>query len=268
MPVSEPIVQVIAHTKLCVSRDELAQLVGLECFPSHQATGSEPAQLIEFAGRVCYDSYGTGRSSDAYHAHIKDVGHGSVTEHVSLTFFISNISRGCSHELVRHRAGCAISQRSTRYVDESESAWVIHPVLDKLLRDHGDDDSAESLRAALEHQRQLSQRLYDHIVAFVQRHFEDAGVSALTARKQARGAARGVLGNALSTTLVWTANIRALRNFIELRASQHADAEIRVLANKIYEAALGVCPEYFNDYKKIPCPDGIGYELVTQHRKI
>lgn len=226
----------------------------------HQDEGSDGARLIECAGRTCYDSYGVGRPSSEYHQHIKEVGHGSVTEHVSINFYLDNLSRGCTHELVRHRAGCAISQRSTRYVDEAESPYILHPLVEKF--------NSPDVEIALSDAIVAARGAYRTIVKTVENGLIAAGVDKFTARKQARGAARGMLGNALCTSMVWTANIRALRGCIEQRANPAADAEIRVLFNKIYEAALNVVPEYFNDYEKVECPDGIGYGLVTRYKKI
>ena len=44
-------------------------------------------------------------------------GHYSTIEHVQVSFAISNISRACSHQLVRHRH-MSFSQKSQRYVKE------------------------------------------------------------------------------------------------------------------------------------------------------
>jgi len=215
-----PIVRVIAHTKFLGVPAELLPTEGYnKVVEKAQDQGSDMARLIECAGRTCYDSMGQGRSSAEYHQHIREVGHGSVTEHASISFYLDNISRGLTHELVRHRAGCAISQRSTRYVDESGSPWILHPLLEKLLV-----DPTLELRQAAEYP--------------------------------------------LCTSMVWTANIRALRCVIEQRANPGADAEIRVLANRLYEEASKVCPEWFNDYEKTECPDGIGYGLTTKYRKV
>lgn len=261
----KPIVRVIGRTSP-IAEDfiptELIPDVATELAVDNknQDRGSVGARIVEVAGRTCYDSYGVGRPSSEYHKHIKEVGHGSVTEHVSITFYLDNLSRGCTHELVRHRAGCAISQRSTRYVDESTSPYVLHPLIERFNDDEMEQYSAEAITA--------SRRAYDCIVAKVERGLINAGVDKFTARKQARGAARGMLGNALCTSMVWTANIRALRGCIEQRANPAADAEIRILFNRIYEEALNVVPEYFDDYEKVTCPDGIGYGLITKYRKI
>lgn len=257
----QPTVRVIAYTQfrgvpaeLCPNGDPFSKF-------DQQDYGSDLARLTECAGRTCYDSYGRGRSSADYHRHILEVGHGSVLEHASISFYIDGVSRGLTHELVRHRAGTAISQRSTRYVDESESEWVWHPLIEAAC---DDPDLEADLAGLAQHAREA----YDSVVLRLQANLEAAGTDKLTARKQARGAARGALGNALGTSLVWTANIRALRNVIEQRASEFADAEIRLLANALYEAAVEVCPEYFSDYRRVECPDGIGYGLVTEFRKV
>lgn len=247
----KPLVRLIGCTRFFGVPEEL---LGNGKLPE-QDQGSDGARLIECAGRTCYDSFGRGRGSEAYHNNILEVGHGSVLEHVSLTFFISGISRGCSHELVRHRVGTAYSQRSTRYVDESESDWCWHPLM------HKDSPQANDAKV-------LCQKAYRSLVTQIQGVLEAAGVERTTACKQARGAARGVLGNALETEMVFSANVRALRHIIEMRASQYADAEIRLLANRLLEEADRIVPEYFSDYEKTACSDGIGFAVTTPHRKV
>src|SRR5687767_760670 len=77
--------------------------------------------LSEVAGRVCYMSFAKPRpgGNKAYLEHILEVGHGSVLEHGVWNFVFTGISRTCTHELIRHRAGWGYSQLSQRYVDES-----------------------------------------------------------------------------------------------------------------------------------------------------
>jgi len=223
-------------------------------FHGAQDEGTDMARLIECAGRCCYDSYGRGRASAEFHQHLREVGHLSVIEHASLSFFISGISRGCSHELVRHRVGVGISQRSTRYVDESESEWVWHPLVEPTVTGVVSHLGRQEL---VEKARQLYDQIRNAVESFLT---EEQGCDRMTARKQARGAARGVLGNALATELVWTANLRALRHFLELRATDHADAEIRLLANRLQESAVDYCPEWLL-YAKRPAADGIGWVI-------
>jgi hypothetical protein len=61
--------------------------------PREDQLASTPLDnLAELSGRACYDSLGTGRKTTEYHAHIIEVGHGSVQEHANLTFLIPNLT--------------------------------------------------------------------------------------------------------------------------------------------------------------------------------
>jgi thymidylate synthase (FAD) len=218
--------------------------------PRHdQLKGRDAQKLIELAGRVCYDSLGKGRNSEEYAKHILETNHGSVMEHAQFTFFITGVSRGLTHELVRHRVGVAISQRSTRYVDESASDWEWHPLIGKYC--------GADLLNRLDEAKLTCSGLYDEIVTSIQSSLENEGVDKTTARKQARGAARGVLGNALSTELIWSANVRALRHFIGLRGDVAADAEIRGLAVELFKIMVEEVPAYFDSFELFYFTDGV-----------
>jgi len=86
-------------------------------------------------------------------------------------------------------------------------------------------------------------------------------------RKLARQAARSVLPNATETKIFVTANARALRHFIELRGSRHAEVEIRKLAVKVLQIMQQEAPHVFGDYQLVPLPDGT-FEAITEHRKV
>jgi thymidylate synthase (FAD) len=263
----EPIVQVIGiSTFRGIPEDLLPEEGYAAVAAAGQDQGSDCARLIECAGRTCYDSYGRGRPSAEYHEHIKEVGHGSVIEHAVINFYIANVSRGLTHELVRHRAGVAISQRSTRYVDESSSAWIHHPLLLKALEATQGTPSGDFTEQRIQQAIAAGRMAYEASEALISAylHHEQPELGATDRRKQARGAARGYLGNALSTALVWSANIRALRHVVEQRASSFADGEIRVIEDMCYAAAKEEVPEYFNDYDEVPCADGIGFGLVPR----
>src|SRR5262245_62842939 len=84
---------------------------------STDADGGEA--LAEFAGRACYQSWSKPNPATAtnatYLAHILEVGHLSVLEHGTATFYLTGVSRSLSHEFVRHRH-FSYSQLSQRYV--------------------------------------------------------------------------------------------------------------------------------------------------------
>ena len=64
-----------------------------------------------------------------------------------------------------------------------------------------------------------------------------------------------------------TANARALRHFIEMRASRHAEVEIRKLAVQVLRLMQGEAPHLFSDYELIPLGDGT-FEATTPYRKV
>jgi thymidylate synthase (FAD) len=214
--------------------------------------------LTEAAGRVCYMSFARPRpgGNQAYLGHILEVGHGSVLEHAVWNLIFTGVSRSLTHELVRHRAGWGFSQLSQRYVDESVAEYV-EP--DCIAAD------AEAHRVWLEAVAQ-SHRAYVQLAELLQKAFREEPDRTLR-RKLARQAARSVLPNATETKIFVTANARALRHFIELRASRHAEVEIRKLAIKVLELMKGEAPHIFGDYQLVPLPDGT-MEAVTPHRKV
>jgi thymidylate synthase (FAD) len=213
--------------------------------------------LAEVAGRLCYMSFAKPRpgGNATYLAHILEVGHGSVLEHAVWNLIFTGCSRSLTHELVRHRH-FGYSQLSQRYVDESVAEYVepdcvaADPELHRLWL----GAIAQSHRAYME----LTERLLDKFQEEPDRTMR---------RKLARQAARSVLPNATETKIFVTGNARALRHFIEMRASRHAEVEIRKLAVKVLQILQQEAPHIFGDYQLVPLPDGTS-EAVTSHRKV
>jgi thymidylate synthase (FAD) len=214
--------------------------------------------LAEIAGRLCYFSFIRPRpgGNKAYLDHILEVGHGSVLEHAVWNFVFTGISRSLTHELVRHRAGFGFSQLSQRYVDESVAEYVepdciaADPALHALWLD------------AIGHAHQA----YVKLVEGLSERFKEELDKTLR-RKLARQAARSVLPNATETKIFVSANARALRHFIELRGSRHAEVEIRKLAVEVLKIMKTEAPNLFDDYQLVPLPDGT-FEATTPHRKV
>jgi thymidylate synthase (FAD) len=214
-------------------------------------------RLAEFAGRVCYMSQHNParRSTREYLDNIKKQGHGSVLEHASYTLLLEGVSRSLTHELVRHRAGFAYSQLSQRYVDESDASFVVPPAI------AGD----EALEAAWREQTEAAQRAY---VALVERLMERYGWIAdrVHRRKMAREAARAVLPNATETKIVVTANARAWRTMLELRASEGAELEIRRAALAILRLLQSEAPGFFSDFERYEGEDRREAARVIHHK--
>jgi thymidylate synthase (FAD) len=204
--------------------------------------------LVEFAGRACYQSWSKPNPKTATNAgylrHIIDVGHFSVLEHASVSFYISGISRSCTHELIRHRH-FSYSQLSQRYVPEKESQIVVPP---------GMEDDAE-LQQILAEAADASRATYTELLGRLEAKFADQPHAVLR-RKQARQAARAVLPNATETRIVVTGNYRAWRHFIAVRASEHADVEIRRLAIACLRPLVDVAPAVFGDFEIATLADG------------
>lgn len=204
--------------------------------------------LAEFAGRACYQSWNKPNPATATNAgylrHILDVGHLSVLEHGTVSLYITGVSRSLTHELVRHRH-FSYSQLSQRYVPEHDAALVEPAVIaeDPELHELFTEAAAASMEA------------YARLLEGLEKRFAD--VSAPTSRrKQARQAARSVLMNATETRIVVTGNYRAWRHFIGMRASEHADVEIRGLAVAVLRALQGVAPNVFADFRLSALDDG------------
>jgi thymidylate synthase (FAD) len=214
--------------------------------------------LAEIAGRLCYLSFARPRpgGNQAYLGHIKEVGHGSVLEHAVWNFVFTGVSRSLTHELVRHRAGLGFSQLSQRYVDESIAEYVEPDAIAANPALH-----AVWLQAVAQ-----AHQAYMKLVAMLAETFKDEPDRTLR-RKLARQAARSVLPNATETKIFVTANARALRHFIEMRASRHAEVEIRKLAVKVLEIMKVEAPNLFSDYQLVPLGDGT-FEATTPHRKV
>lgn len=203
---------------------------------------SDAEKLVEYAGRLCYMSQKNpiNRTTAEYIDNIKKQGHGSVLEHSNFSLLLEGISRSCSHELVRHRAGFAYSQLSQRYVDERNTEFVIPPAIigNEILEKQWHASVSSDLRWYKELSDSLFEK-YSNIDDKVHR------------RKVAREAARSVLPNATETKIVVTANARAWRTMLELRCGAGAEAEIRRLALEILKTLKNCAPALFNDFMEI-----------------
>lgn len=147
-------------------------------------------------------------------------GHHSVLEHASFTFRITDISRSCSHQLVRHRIA-SYSQESQRYVKMDSPVWVLPtnymPYNEETQR--LENVMIESCEKSLEKYEELS-----------------SGYGCTNEE------ARCVLPNATPTAIVVTMNIRTLINFFNTRLCARAEREIRQVANKMKKSIYD-CPE-------------------------
>jgi thymidylate synthase (FAD) len=183
----------------------------------------DPVVAAGKAGGVCYDK----EEKEDYGKFIQGIvrrGHESVIEHVVFTFRIEGVSRACTHQLVRHRIA-SYSQRSQRYVDEGEFDYVVPP----------------SVQGSEEAQKEFVETM-DILIGKYEK-LKGMGV--------AKEDARFVLPNACTTTIVVTINARSLRNLFRVRMEKHAQWEIRLLAQKMFDLVTEVAPPLFEDLQKL-----------------
>jgi len=214
-------------------------------------------RLAEFAGRICYMSQGNpaNRTTLDYLENIKKQGHGSVLEHAVYVLLIEGISRSCSHELVRHRAGFGYSQLSQRYVDESHAAFVVPPA---MLGD-------AALEAEWERQVSDAQAAYVRAVEGLMQRYAWVA-DKVHRRKMAREAARSVLPNATEVKIVVSGNARAWRTMLELRCGEGAELEIRRMAIACLRALQREAPGLFSDFAIYVADDKQEAARVAYHK--
>ena len=216
-----------------------------DVLPRHSpdgARGTDAEYVITFGGRGCYQSWdrpnaATRRDADYVRSAAIGKGHGSILEHASVTFYITGISRSCTHELIRHRH-LSYSELSQRYVDMGNADYVTPPALrDTQAPRDVIDDAVESAQVSYDALRHLSAGIGLH-------------------GKRARQAARAVMPECTETRITVTGNLRAWRHFVITRGSEHADDEIRELALELLDQLYGEAPSVFGDLSVVELADG------------
>jgi len=196
---------------------------------------SEPLELIETAGRVAYQSWDKIKDGSAgkFVGMIRSRHHESVLEHSAMTVLFDNVSRGFTHELVRHRLA-SFTQESTRYVDESNLNVVIPP----------DKDPDEKLVTLI---------IGENCYKISCREWVGLNEQMYCGLKEEAGwineEARQFLPIGTKSQIVVTTNFREWRHIFELRCSKAAHWEIRrVMLNLLIDVQKRV-PVIFDDFK-------------------
>ncbi len=139
-------------------------------------------------------------------------GHYSTIEHIQLSFAIQNVSRACTHQLVRHRH-MSFSQKSQRYVKEKGEFDYVIP-------------------KAIEKNPELNKKFEDFMLATsnLYQEFIDNGILAEDARS--------ILPNAAASSLVASLNLRELIHLANLRLCTRAQLEIRMLVKAMVDEVV------------------------------
>jgi thymidylate synthase (FAD) len=256
----EPKVFLIGETRM-VEEGLQAYLdhVGTPDWSTDAPTDSE--RLCEVYGRLCYRSFEPGlnpnvtrvRKGNAnYLGHVLEVGHGSVIEHAVLNFVFADVSRVFTHELVRHRAGTAISQESLRFVRlDRLSAYVPSHIKE-------DEAGLQIFGKTLEYLESVQHELADAYAIEDEKKFDR--------KKKLTSAFRRVAPEGLATTIGWSCNFRALRHVIEMRTAPDAEEELRLVFGKVYEAVKDRYTSLMGDYE-VEVVDGLPW-IRTSHKKV
>lgn len=241
---------------------------GLQAYLQHVGTPqwstdalSDSERLCEVYGRLCYRSFEPGlnpnvtrvRKGNAnYLGHVLEVGHGSVIEHAVLNFVFADVSRVFTHELVRHRAGTAISQESLRFVRlDRLSAYVPSHIKE-------DEKGLEVFGRTLEHLESVQRELAETYAIEDEKKFDR--------KKKLTSAFRRVAPEGLATTIGWSCNFRALRHVIEMRTAPDAEEELRFVFGKVYEAVKDRYTSLMGDYE-VEVVEGLPW-IRTPHKKV
>ncbi|MCM1260651.1 MAG: FAD-dependent thymidylate synthase [Staphylococcus sp.] len=128
-------------------------------------------------------------------------GHWSIAEHVYLTFVMEDVSRSMTHQLVRHRH-LSYSQKSQRYCKLEDNDFILIP---KTMKDNKNVEM-------------ISNDLKEYILnvknSLIDLGFKEEDI-------------RFIYPNGTKTTIVVSANMRALIEVMNKRLCSRAQQEIR-----------------------------------------
>ncbi len=154
------------------------------------------------------------------------------------------------------------SQLSQRYVSGRMLRFVERPEY------RVDEQLHQQFLARIERANEEYATLTNRLLEMQQAGVNILGAEARTdLRKKVQQAARSVLPNETEAPIVVTANARAWRHFIEMRASSHAEIEIRELAVRAFLCLQKADPVLFDDYVLERLSDGT-YTVKTEFQKV
>lgn len=257
----EPKVFLIGESKVNQQGlDELLTHLGVGDWKSDASSHME--LLCEVFGRACYKSFGTGlnpnvtrvrKTNRSYLTNIIEKGDGSVLEHGVANFFLADVSRVFTHELVRHRVGTAISQESLRFVRLTDLDWYAPVSIQES------PEAMSIFARTFEELERLQQELADLFKIDEKTSFDE--------KKEITSALRRVAPIGLSTNIGWSSNMRTLRHVIEQRTAPWAEEEIRLVFGQIARLAIERWPNVFGDYHVDEIVNGLPV-YTTANKKV
>lgn len=187
-----------------------------------------------YSAKLPYENYLNAPEPEKMLSLIKRVigsGHYSTVEHIQLTFAVQNVSRACTHQLVRHRH-MSFSQKSQRYVREKgEFDYIVPKAIEK---------NPELLKKFEDFMTETS-NLYQEFV--------ENGILAEDARS--------ILPNAAASSMTVSVNLRELIHLANLRLCTRAQYEIRCLVRAMVDEVIKREP-WLSEYLTPKC-ERLGY---------
>jgi thymidylate synthase (FAD) len=260
----------LATTQLChIGNQDFLEDVGAPQWDTNTNTAGQI--LIEIAGKLCYMSFSpelnanltkvTQADNKKYIGNVIAQRHGSVLEHVSVTFAFLDVSRVFTHELVRHRLA-SFSQVSLRFVRLTDLSCYFpkvfsQPFLEKV-REHlrttaGNTDYLNAYANIEELEDYLHDKMrevYEYLEG-VQRELATLlmldQLDSFHDKKKLTSALRRMAPEGLATGIICTANLRMWRHMIEQRTARHAEEEIRLVFGQVFKVLSNEYPNVFQD---------------------
>lgn len=193
-----------------------------------------PESIVATGARICYSgatvenlqSKVEKNDQSEFLHRLRKQHHFSPIEHASFTFGVQGVSRALLAQITRHRLA-SFSVQSQRYVSQEGHDgfnYIVPPSIRRL--------GVEAVKQYHEQMQQINTLYLQWNAQLGAEGKEDA---------------RFVLPNACETRFVMTMNARELLHFLELRACERAQWEIRALAWAVWGHLLRISPAIFAD---------------------
>jgi len=246
--VNEPEVYFIAESKL--RQEEIERyLTDIGTDWRQEKNVSDAETLMEIGGRMCYRSWEpytpekplctnpnvtkVRKGNKTYIGNVLNQRHGSILEHAQVSLLFRDVSRVFTHEIVRHRAGTAISQESLRYVRLDDIPFWIP----KALAD--DPNIVGKIMDFVLKGEELQREMADFYKINDSSNFHQ--------KKQWTSAFRRVAPIGTATSILVSGNLRAWRHIISMRTSEGAEEEVRLVIGKAAKILKENYPNVFQD---------------------
>lgn len=170
--------------------------------------------------------------------------HMSPFRHVQFSF-VMHTSEVVCRQLYKHQVGCAFTSGEFR-----EAATVWNEVSGRYVQFDEKFHEIQDFRS--QHQSNKQASLPDELIeknAEAKLVYKDALKNSYDAYQKlldmgvCKEQARMVLPVSFMNTLIWTASLEAVVNFIKLRDHEGAQWEIRKLSQAIRDLVMDICPE-------------------------